>query len=479
MIEKYSMIPHNLEHEGKEVLAIGTGIRGSEFALTRLLSLKNEAGWIVKGDEIEEWKLSGFIQHDGEIYLYGPSFKGESLFEILESGETQQIEKIISMLRAIITLRQNNKNITNISSDAVIFSDDGSILFLPHNLMKSINSTRPIDFKIETFDYINNPQLEEDEAICFTIGVSLYKLITSKFPYTGKTEEEVHDKIRNLSITPPKFIIPELREDVSKYIMELLQIGKETPKMTIDSCYEQIKNWNKENILEKITEEQREEILQTAKRFEEKSIKRFKRTIFWERNWKTVLIVAAIVLTVGIVSGSILKNVLAPRKTKGFSPYKVVKTFYESMNKLDTITISDCVIGKAGKQEINEVTNLYVISRVSMGYEGKSHLITAPQWDKMGRPKLIPPNTVYGILNLSIKKIQGPPTPIFLATYEKWVPMSTNKEDLKNPKPSNKPNYTGFLITDKLFLKKDRGDWVIFKIQRLKQKPIQPIQGND
>ncbi len=477
MIDRSTMLPRNLKYEGKDVLAIATGIRGSEFALTRLIALKNETGWIVKEDEIEEWKLSGFMEHEGEIYLYGPPFRGQTLFEILESNEPKNIERIVSLLHAIIVLKENRRDLPNISSDAVLFSDNGAILFLPYNLMKSINSTRPIDFKIETFDYINNPHLEGEEAISFSIGVSLYKLITSKFPYTGKTEEEVHDKIRNLTIVPPKFLVPELKKDVSDFIIKLLQSGKnsaktESSRMTLEECYEQIKNWDPQNILEKISEEEREEIIQQAKRFEEKSIKKFKTTIFWQRNWKTVLIVGAIVLIVGIVSGSILKNVLAPRKTRGFSPYKVVKTFYESMNKLDTITISDCVIGKAGKQEINEVTNLYVISRVSMGYEGKSHLIPAPQWEKMGRPNLTPPNTVYGVLNLHIKKLQGEPNPIFLANYEKWVPISTSKEDLENPKPGKKPNYAGFLITDKLFLKKDRGDWVIFKIERINKKPI-------
>ncbi len=467
------MLPHILEYEGNEVLAIGTGIRGSEFALTRLIALKNETGWIVDGDEVEEWKLSGFMEHEGEIYLYGHPFYGETLFEILESNEISKIDKIISLLRAIITLKENTKHLPNIFSDAVLFSEEGSILFLPYNLMKSINSTRPINFKIETFDYINNPHLTEDDAILFTIGVSLYKLITSRFPYTGKTEEEVHDKIRNLTVSPPKFIIPELNERISEYIMRLIQPEKNTPKINLKECYKEIKNWNPQSIMEKITEEEKKEIVEQAKRFEEKSVKKFKRTIFWQRNWKTILIVTAIVVVAGVVSGSILKNVLAPRRTKGFSPYKVVETFYDSMNKLDTITISDCVIGKAGKQEINEVTNLYVISRVSMGYEGKSHLIPAPKWDKMGRPKLIPPNTVYGVLNLRIKEIQGPPHPIFTATYEKWIPISTNKDNLENPKSDNKPNYMGFTITDKLFLKKDRGDWVIFKIERLSKKPIQ------
>ncbi len=488
---KKSLLPHLRPYKGKEVLAIGTGITGNEFALTRLTALKKEPGWIVQEDSIEEWRIDGFMEQEGEIFLYGPSFKGKTLFEVLENSdeslhdETSEISnpktfspkdsilnKIKLLLNAILKLREKNLEIPRIYSDGVLFSDNGSILFLPFNLIKNINATRPIAFKVETYDYINNPSLDGEEAICFTIGVCLYRALTSLFPYEGKTEEEVHDKIRNLKILPPHLRTPGLKKDVSKYVLKLINIENEQSKISLTECYSTINSWDSKTIVEKISEEQKNRIGEEAKRTQEKNYKTFKRKLFWQRNRKTIAIATVIVIIVGTISGSILKNVLAPRKTRGFKPYKVAETFYESMNNLDTQMIQDCVIDKAGKQEVNEVTYLYVISRVSKGYEGKSYLIPAPKWDKMGRPKLNPPDTVYGVLNLNIKEVSGEPNPVFIATYEKWFPISTEEEDFKNPQPTSKPNYAGKKITDKLFLKKDKKDWVIYKIERLSEKSL-------
>ena len=48
-----------------------------------------------------------------------------------------------------------------------------------------------------------------------------------------------------------------------------------------------------------------------------------------------------------------VKNVLAPRVTRGYAPDKVVQTFYTSMNTLDHSTMQACVVGGAGGGEIN------------------------------------------------------------------------------------------------------------------------------
>jgi hypothetical protein len=217
---------------------------------------------------------------------------------------------------------------------------------------------------------------------------------------------------------------------------------------------------------------EREQILQRARKEEEKIGRAYRRKVFWQKHWKTVGIVAVAVVVVGGLAGSLLKNILAPRETRGFSPEQVVEAFYQSMNDLNHTLMEDCVVEGAGKQTIREVVNIYVLSRVSLGYEGRSHVIDADEWDAQGRPELSPPETVYGATDLVVLQERGEPEPVFQVSYTKWMPEpgqdpgadsagSTGLSEMEGPR------FTGLEITERVYLKLDRNDWVIYRFEPL------------
>jgi len=72
---------------------------------------------------------------------------------------------------------------------------------------------------------------------------------------------------------------------------------------------------------------------------------------------------------------------------------------------------------------------------------------------------------------LKINQESGEPEPIFVATYEKWLPLSENGDKEVDNNQSIK-GYEGYNVKDRLYLKKDKGDWVIYKIDRLSFKPV-------
>jgi hypothetical protein len=193
--------------------------------------------------------------------------------------------------------------------------------------------------------------------------------------------------------------------------------------------------------------------------------------MFWEKNWKIAAIVAAVVIVVGVILGSILRNGLAPRVTRGFTPQQVVEAFYKGMNSLDQTVMQACVIGKAGQGEINEVTTLYVTSRVTLGYEGKSNIVPADQWDQAGRPALVSPEVLYGVTGLKVTEEEAPPNPVYQAAYDKWSPAQP-ADTGKMPSPDETPKSEGHHVVDRLSMKKDKGDWVIYKIDRLSVDPL-------
>jgi hypothetical protein len=148
-----------------------------------------------------------------------------------------------------------------------------------------------------------------------------------------------------------------------------------------------------------------------------------------------------------------------------------VEAFYTSMNTLDHTTMQACVVGRAGWGEINEVTTLYVTSRVTQGYEGRSNVISAAEWDKAGRPPLAPPTTLYGVTGLSITEEQGEPSPVFLVKYDRWTPGAPPDS---GPGADVAPRSEGHAVTERVLMKTDRGDWVIFRFDRLESLQLPP-----
>jgi hypothetical protein len=175
-----------------------------------------------------------------------------------------------------------------------------------------------------------------------------------------------------------------------------------------------------------------------------------------------VLVAVVVAGVVGIFSATILKNILRPRSTRGYSPARVVETFYRSINSLDHERMQDCVTGRAGKGLIEQVINVFVISRVNLGYEGRSHLIPADEWDRNGRPDLKAPDAVFGITDLVTREERGGPQPQFLVSYTRWLPQSADE-------PRSGPGSVGLPIKDRVHLRQQGGYWVIDRIETLNQ----------
>jgi hypothetical protein len=259
--------------------------------------------------------------------------------------------------------------------------------------------------------------------------------------------------------------VPGLEAEVSGLIMAGLGRSRQGPA-SLTQISEGLVRWKDRQLVHSLSDEQRQAALLAAESREQSAGRSFRRRRFWQRNWRVAAIVAAVAILLGALGGTILKNVLAPRVTRGFSPRRVVETFYSSMNTLDHVAMQACVVGPAGRGEIDEVTTLYVTSRVTQGYEGRSSLVSAAEWDKAGRPPLVPPSSLYGVTGLAVQEEQGAPAPVFLVTYDKWNPAPP-PDTVGGSAVDVVPQSEGHTLRERLWMKLDRGDWVISRIERL------------
>ncbi|MGA2975898.1 MAG: hypothetical protein ABSF77_11375 [Spirochaetia bacterium] len=459
-----------LNEQGVRRSAVALGEASQGTALTRILALKASPGWMVEENAVREWRFEGVKEQNGTLYLYGPYTPGTTLEAALAMPLDKALPLIARLARALSRLSASRIKWFPLQADAVLFTENGGVLFLPPDVHREIRDLRTFAVNRDTFESLNHPDLKGENLASFTLASVLYRIITGRFAFNGADAEEIHEQARKLEIMPPARIVPELSPEVSDLIMAGLGRARTGP-VALDEWVKSLTAWQTQDLFRILTAEEREKTLRDAESSREASAKSFRRRMFWEKNWKIAAIIAVVVIVVGAILGSILKNALAPRVTHGYSPQMVVNTFYTSMNTLDHMTMQACVIGKAGQGEINETMTLFVTSRVTQGYEGKSNVLSAADWDKAGRPTLFSPATLYGVTGLSLTQEQGEPTPVFMVEYDKWNP-ATPADTGKTPSMDQVPQSEGHRIADRVRLRKDKGDWVIYQIDRVHATPL-------
>jgi hypothetical protein len=462
-------VGRKFERDGAEVLALPISSGRSEFVLNKLAELRKLPALIIRDGEMDQWRFEGAFKHENRLYLHGPFLSGLFLEEAIQKSFSAALPYLGRLIRALVSLKSWGQIPDFLQTDSVYFLEDGGILFLPPPLIRELRSMRPEAYKMQVFETINHPDIDDPEkSISFSIAALLYRVILGRYPFEAQSEEEIHNLIRHARLLPLELIEPGLREELSLQILAGLGHGSD-PAPTLERWQEIIAECKREGLYRDITEMERQQIQNRAQAERQKIARAYKSKVFWQKHWKTVVIVAASVVLVGVLAGSLLKNILAPRETRGMPPAQIVETYYRSMNALDHGLMEDCVIDGAGKETIREVVNIYVLSRVSLGYEGRSHILPADAWDAEGRPELTAPQTVYGVTDLNLTEIQGEPEPVYRVSFTKWYPNPAEEpgtEHSESTEPT-RPSYRSLEISERVYLRLDRKDWVIYRFERL------------
>ena len=447
--------------DGKTYFGYDSSILKNESSFHKLVNLNRSNGYIVKQQAVEEWRFLGFHNENNPV-LYGPYFEGISLEDALKQPAKQGLVFIERLVNALEVLDKNNNvqsaDLPELQLDSVFFLKNGEVLFLPFQVIKNIRYIKNDEYKIKNYKTINHPY---NNSHSWTIASLIYKILTGVFPYQGNTEEEINNKIRNQKVIPIFYKNFEIKKEISDIITSSFN-DKNISLIKLTDWNNYIRTWLDNGINSNITIEQKMILEKESEKLKIKNDKSYKQKLFMEKNKTKISIITISVIIFSLLLFSFLKHNLRPRVTKGFTPIQVVETFYNSINKLDHITMDDCVKGKSGKDIIQEVLRVFAISKQAEAYSHQLNIVMADKWEKMGRIKLESPRYVYGITNL---KITTENDNTFLVNYEKWQPVPGEES-------SNIVNYEGFKKTDRVFLKLDKKDWIIYKIDRLKSELI-------
>jgi hypothetical protein len=435
--------------DGIRMLAVTTSLNSKIFKQISRQELLSKPGLIIQNGKGDKWKCTESIEDQGKLIFPGPYYKGETL-----ADTNLNIDLLLNLAVSFRTLIEKNIQLDSFYLSGIFIPENGGLILFPPILIDYVTEQLSDTESLSLYQPFNHPNAAGELQHSFTLGVLAYKLLTDELPFEGTSITEIREKMRRSQPVDIELLKPGLKKNLADLIKSSISLKD----IKLENWIKQIELWKNDGPVDSITETERQQIQQSAELNKYKLQKQFKRKQFLTHNWKTIA--AVIVSFVLIISFSIgpVKNALEPPVTVGMSPEEVVETYYRSIINMDTEIMEDCVKKGVGKSDIQEVTQLYVISKVRTGYEGTSGLISAQDWNDGVVTEINPGEQVYGIADL---KLTGLENSSFQANYIRWYPNIPDDPDSRDILPPSK-----VYIKDLLTLEKTKDVWIIVNLER-------------
>ena len=450
-------------------LGIATDIPSRTLHFSRLEHIRHYGGWIVRDNRLFAWEPEGFVEHEGHILLCGAYIEGVTLAELLQTR--MALPYLSRLSRALATLRAHNKHISGLHTRAILFLKDGGVLLLSPELVALLRNYQPAEERILMYDHFNHPDLESEHNISFALAALAYRVLTGEVPFATAESSELRARMRASLFPSVHFYSPEATAEVATIVRTSL--AKPTTNFrTPDEWSNLFQSWLLTGTHTDLNEQEHASIAASSEAALRRSEQSFQRRQFLRTNWRRIALILVLVATISSIPIAILRGALRPRSIAGLPASEVVRTFYTSINRLDHVTMQDCVTDGAGSDEIDEVTRLFVISRARLAVERQSPLVDPLIWRNEGTPSLPPTSALYGIeqLVISIER-QREELATIGVRYYKWVP------DFSEPEvtPIGATNSVVLERHDRLRLRLKGTTWLIYEIERLYEEPLSSL----
>jgi hypothetical protein len=486
--------------EGKEVLGFDTGLDPKSFAQAKLSQLITAQGIVVgPGGDLKSWHAEGVEEHGGSMVIWGDAFRGESL-DVLAEGEPQDA---LNALRRWISARLALPGLENhprpIPAGALI-SADGRVFFPPDQLvLRVLNASKARETALDRWLH---PDLSGGESDSYTAAAVLYRILSGEAPFKGIDADSLRSDIRDGFYVPPRLAIPGVSPDLASFMEKALApIPAEpgTPRKARKGKAERKQEAVKRPELRELKEllgppsasgqssgiekfvrpmegTESEALTVERARWEKSHGMTMGTKRFIRRNTTILTVVLALAVGGALVARSIVQERASRPTTAGMIPTQVMETYYNAFGSLDHMLMEACVIGKAGKGDIDSAMNLFVISKVREAYEQKKTVYSAEEWIKAGSPVI--DATIYGVSGLKLVGVETDQTDgkvEYDAEYVFWYPADRSMEDIKALEASAEPIKplppASLSRTDRVRLELIKGRWRISSIAREEDEP--------
>lgn len=466
------------ELEGRKVLGFDTGLDSRSFAQAKMARFITEPGLIVHGSSIGLWKACGVVETSNSRFnvkptmvIWGDPFEGERLDTILPGPQDEALAAVIRWIEAIVTLNNTPQFSPALwPCAAIIGSSAGNngVFFAPAGLTRHCTMT-PEDTALFSNRFIH-PDLEGIKAAAFTASAMLCRILSGSSPFSADNLSLLHQDMREGNFLPARLAIPGLDVRLAALMHHALDPnGIKTAALLNDidtALHSGSQTVSISSLVLPLSEENRLLLEKEKAQFVKVKTASVRTKRFFNRNSARIIASCAALIIVVISAYSMARTRALRPSTAGLEPTGVIECFYTSMGELDHQKMEACVRKGAGKDDINMVINLFVISKVRESYESRSMplIMPAQEWQQMGESSLPSGHQVFGVTDLNIKQIteDSEDTMQFYADYILWVPAEAvgDTENIEAGRP------VAFRRSDLLTLTRRKGNWRITEVIR-------------
>jgi hypothetical protein len=326
----------------------------------------------------------------------------------------------------------------------------------------------------------------------------LYQLFAGTPPFLNTDVEVLHQDMREGVCLPIHLAVPGLNAELALLIKSALmstkdaqgiaprslqrqvqQVAQRTQRMELAQLRDVLGPFGSRKAdfyIQIVTEEERAKIGLEREKFVKKSSMAVKTKRFVIRNTTILAVCMAALISVGLIVRSTIESRASLPTTRGMTTTEVVETYYGAFAILDHQLMEACVqkdASKIGKNDIEMVTNLFVLNRVQQAYEYVNRMLPAQEWVDAGSPPT--EMTVFGVSGLQLEVLDSDESDgvtTFRASYTLWLPGAyrplAGGEEAPDPFAAEAavPPPWGVSYTDTLTLSRYKDAWRIVDITR-------------
>ena len=400
--------------------------------------------YLVTGNKVYKYEFRDVDTRQRCIILKGYLPKGISIFDLYNSisDYTEPVERVTVIFRIVNLLIKASKIFYAefghfpplILNSIYIEENTNSICFISPEIIDLINSSREEEYK-KLVEYCIKPEHKEKITNQDDLAVSICRLI---YLFLSKNR---------YSTSAPEIDIRCFYKFLPRDISNIIWYGITKNKVSLDRLEQTVSKTL--NLLNSFKNKNKNIVYSNPplirRPFFSRSRHRIKTFISFRRG---LLIVIILLVGFGVyLITDFIKSSKGIIDVTGLPPEKIVEIYIKAIDELDVEVLETLFYKRAGRKLINEVSTIYVVSRLGQIYSKKP-----PESPSMGEEVYNYRWDPVTIENVSITRTQDSSQPVFKISYIKKIETETGVEKYSE--------------IDTLHLAKIKNKWRIVKIER-------------
>ena len=395
----------DIEIDGEEKSAIELcGI--DETIPIHLVENEKMDGILVRGDNTESWNYNSFSVVGTQRCFVFDRIKLSPISTIFTTHRKNALDIIRKIGKALESASDRFLDLETgiFPLRRIYIVDEDDVLLLPPDMGSLMSVFMDDERRGDDVSALYKGRTESGFTLILEMAELLYYAATGYLPY--EDDDVKRNRYRYYPIENAMKSLGEKLDEKTAGLINVILKAKSQQMRDIMGNFHAGKalywfnekaaelEWNLEN---RNSIEEREAVMNAGDyiAWKEKTKSVAKRVNFWRRKG-TIITVCTVIAAVFLWAlTSWLLNFFAPPVTRDMEPEEIIEFVYEAQNDLNSNDIATACKGTKLPQE-NEVTTLFVSTRMRQAYEMMNPVVRADKWIEAGKVPIKDTQTIYG-----------------------------------------------------------------------------------